>query len=89
MQIAGADAITPGRVEVIGPSLMLDLSWCVHGAYSNYLREAHPILDTLYGQNDDLRSRVRNFWSDGMNCSRKPRYWPIMPTPSRPQTFRS
>ena len=28
----------------------------------------HPILDTLYGQNDDLRSRVQNFWSDGMNC---------------------
>lgn len=68
MQIAGTDAITPGRVEVVGPSLMLDLSWCIHGAYSSYLREAHPILDTLYGQNNDLRSRVQNFWSDGMNC---------------------
>jgi DNA-binding transcriptional ArsR family regulator len=68
MQIAETDATTPGRVEVIGPSLMLDLSWCIHAAYSSYLREAHPILDTLYGQNHELRARVQNFWSDGMSC---------------------
>ncbi len=29
---------------------------------------AHPILHTLYGQHDDLRSRVQNFWADGLNC---------------------
>ena len=47
--------------------MMLDLSWCAHGAFSDRLREAHPILDTVYGQDDGLRDRVQNFWPDGVN----------------------
>jgi ArsR family transcriptional regulator, arsenate/arsenite/antimonite-responsive transcriptional repressor len=67
MQIA--DAVTPlsQPVEVAGPSLPLDLSWCVHAARSDYLREAHPAIARAYDQHGDLLDRVRNFWSDGMS----------------------
>jgi DNA-binding transcriptional ArsR family regulator len=67
MQISDTRGTTPGTVQVIGPSMMLDLSWCAHGAFSDRLREAHPILDTVYGQDDGLRDRVQNFWPDGVN----------------------
>jgi hypothetical protein len=62
-----ADAVSPHEpsVHVLGPALVLDLSWCIHAASSDYLREAHPVLDRLYGDHPDLRDRVLGFWSDG------------------------
>jgi ArsR family transcriptional regulator, arsenate/arsenite/antimonite-responsive transcriptional repressor len=68
MQFADTNSVVPGPVDVIGPSLALDLSWCVHAINSDYLRSAHPILATLYSENGELCDRTREFWSDGMSC---------------------
>jgi hypothetical protein len=66
MQIAEA---TPGApVEVVGPSLVLDLSWCIHALTSLHLRTAHPVLGRLWDDNAELSERVLNFWSDGLSC---------------------
>jgi ArsR family transcriptional regulator, arsenate/arsenite/antimonite-responsive transcriptional repressor len=65
-----ADAVRPlsPSVQVLGPSLPLDLSWCVHAAESAYLREAHPALGRLYSEHRELLDRVLSFWSDGAPC---------------------
>jgi ArsR family transcriptional regulator len=60
--------MSPAAVEVVGPSLPLDLSWCIHAAHSDYLRSAHPALARLCDQRGDLLDRVVSFWSDGMTC---------------------
>jgi ArsR family transcriptional regulator len=67
MQLADA-VLPPSLVEVVGPSLPMDLSWCVHAAFSDLLRESHPTLSRLYEERPDLLDRVRGFWSDGMTC---------------------
>jgi DNA-binding transcriptional ArsR family regulator len=65
-----ADAIEPlsRQVEVVGPSVPLELAWSIHAAHSDYLRETHPALGRLYEEHSDLLDRVAGFWSDGMNC---------------------
>jgi DNA-binding transcriptional ArsR family regulator len=65
MQIADAVIPRSSSVEVLGPSLPLDLMWCVHAADSDYLREAHPELARLYAEHGELFDRVLGFWSDG------------------------
>lgn len=68
MQLADATRPLTLPVEVVGPSLPLDLSWCIHAAHSDYLRDIHPALGRLYEQRSDLLDRVLGFWSDGMTC---------------------
>jgi DNA-binding transcriptional ArsR family regulator len=69
MQFADATSPVEPSVQVLGPSLVLDLSWCIHAASSDYLREAHPVLDRLYRHRPDLRDRVLGFWADqGPTC---------------------
>jgi ArsR family transcriptional regulator, arsenate/arsenite/antimonite-responsive transcriptional repressor len=65
MQFADAASPLEPSVHLLGPSLILDLSWCVHAASSDYLREAHPVLDRLYRDHPDLQDRVLGFWTDG------------------------
>ncbi len=66
MQIA--EAVPGPSVEVVGPCLVLDLSWCIHALSSPYLRTAHPIVGPLWDDNAELGDRVLNFWSDGISC---------------------
>jgi ArsR family transcriptional regulator, arsenate/arsenite/antimonite-responsive transcriptional repressor len=68
MQLADTTTPLSMPVEVLGPSLPLDLSWCVHAAHSESLREAHPALGRLYAEHGDLLRRVLTFWPDGMPC---------------------
>jgi ArsR family transcriptional regulator len=66
MQIA--EAVPGSSVEVVGPCLVLDLSWCVHALSSPYLRAAHPVVGQLWDDNAELGERVLNFWSDRLTC---------------------
>jgi hypothetical protein len=66
MQIA--EAVPGTSVEVVGPCLVLDLSWCIHALSSPYLRTAHPVLGQLWDDNAELGDRVLDFWSDGLSC---------------------
>lgn len=68
MQLADTITPLPLSVQVVGPSLPLELTWCVHAAHSDYLRQAHPALGRLYAERGDLLDRVLSFWSDGMPC---------------------
>jgi ArsR family transcriptional regulator len=68
MQFADAPTAPLPTVEVLGPSLALDLSWTIHAAESEYLRAAHPVLARLYEDNGELVDRVLNFWPDGLMC---------------------
>ncbi len=68
MQLADPSTPPSPSVEVLGPSLALDLSWCIHAAHSDYLRTAHPVLARLYDEHGDLLDRILSFWSDGMTC---------------------
>jgi DNA-binding transcriptional ArsR family regulator len=69
MQMAdGLPVSGPTSIAVIGPSLALDLSWCLHGANSDSLRQAHPVLAHLYGDDNGLLERVRGFWPVAMGC---------------------
>jgi ArsR family transcriptional regulator, arsenate/arsenite/antimonite-responsive transcriptional repressor len=66
MQIAET---TPGTsIEVVGPSLVLDLSWCIHALTSPHLRTTHPVLGQLWDDNAELGDRTLSFWSDGFDC---------------------
>jgi ArsR family transcriptional regulator len=65
MQFADSVSSVEPPVRLIGPSLVLDLSWCVHAATSDQLREAHPVLHRLYRDRPELRDRLLAFWSDG------------------------
>jgi ArsR family transcriptional regulator, arsenate/arsenite/antimonite-responsive transcriptional repressor len=66
MQIAEAG---PGTsVEVVGPSLVLDLSWAIHALTSPKLRTAHPVLGQLWDDHADVGDRALSFWSDGLSC---------------------
>jgi ArsR family transcriptional regulator len=66
MQIAEA---SPGTsVEVVGPSLVLDLSWSIHALTSPNLRTAHPVLGRLWDDNAEVGDRVLSFWPDGLSC---------------------
>lgn len=68
MQVADTNH-SPGLVEVVGPSLALDLSWCIHAIFSSdYLREKHAVLGRLYDQHGELCERARGFWADDMGC---------------------
>lgn len=69
MQIVEPAPQRPSSPEVLGHSLVFDLSWCVHAAFSEYLRTMHPILGRLYEERDDLRQRVLAFWpEDAPSC---------------------
>lgn len=65
MQMADELPTRPA-VQVVGPSLVADLSWCIHGAGSEDLRRKHPVLDRLYGEHEGLRERVLGIWNDGI-----------------------
>jgi ArsR family transcriptional regulator len=69
MQIIEPASEVPPSPEVLDHSLAFDLSWCIHAAYSEYLRVKHPILGRLYGQGDDLRQRVVGFWQGDVPSS--------------------
>ncbi len=66
MQLAepapGATAVT------VGPSFALDLSWSIHAASRDYLRERYPELGALYEEHPGLSQRVNRFWGDGLAC---------------------
>ncbi len=66
MQVAEPAPPVPPSLEVLDHSLVLDLSWCVHAASSEYLRAMHPILGQLYEERDDLRREVVEFWPDAV-----------------------
>jgi len=68
MQIADETTSVTSSVRVSGPSAVLEMSWCIHAAYSEYLRTAHPILDDLYGRHPEIRERIFSFWPDTMQC---------------------
>ena len=68
MQLADPSQTLAPSVEVFGPSLPLELAWCVHAADSAYLRDSHPELARLYRERSDLLEQVLGFWSDGMPC---------------------
>src|SRR5580658_9553827 len=68
MQITDTISRRSLPVEVLGPSLPLDLSWCIHAAQSDYLRKAHPALARLCAEHGELLDRILRFWSDGMTC---------------------
>jgi len=68
MQLTDSSTPLSPSVEVLGPSLALDLSWCIHAAHSGYLRAVHPVLARLYDEHGDLLDRILSFWSDGMTC---------------------
>jgi ArsR family transcriptional regulator len=69
MQISDEGAHPAGGTTVLGPSLVFDLSWAVHGARSLELRARHDILTRLYDDDAALADRVLSFWDDGLNCS--------------------
>jgi DNA-binding transcriptional ArsR family regulator len=65
MQIVEPIPRAPAYPEVLDHSVVFELSWCLHAAFSEYLRAMHPILDRLYQERDDLRRRVVEFWPQG------------------------
>jgi len=68
MQISDeGEPLTEGTT-VLGPSLVFDLSWAIHGARSPELRARHGVLTRLYDDDAPLVDRVRSFWDDGLNC---------------------
>lgn len=69
MQIVDVAPPTLPTPEVLGHSLVLELSWCIHAASSEYLREMHPVLGRLYDERDDLRQRVLEFWPADVGCT--------------------
>jgi len=69
MQIADQTPLSPPPPEVLDHSLVLDLTWCVHAASSEYLRSAHPILGRLYEEQDDLPRRLSELWPDDVTCT--------------------
>jgi len=69
MQIVEPTTPVPPSLEVLDHSLVLDLSWCIHAASSEYLRETHPVLGRLYGERDDLRQQVLGFWPEEVPCT--------------------
>jgi ArsR family transcriptional regulator len=69
MQIADPLPQAPASPEVLDHSLVLDLTWCVHAASSEYLRANHPILGRLYEEQGDLPRRLADLWSDDVTCT--------------------
>ena len=59
---------SPTSVRVIGPSLVLELSWATHSPWSPGLRSKHPVLASLAEEQPDLIDEVRGFWGDGNPC---------------------
>jgi DNA-binding transcriptional ArsR family regulator len=50
------------RSVTAAPSFALDLSWALHGATRDELRERHPDLEAMYENDPGLIERVRTFW---------------------------
>lgn len=48
----------------MSPSYALELSWALHAAETNSLRERHADLFRLYDRNPGLQARVREFWPE-------------------------
>ena len=67
MQIGDAQTST-NPVQVIGPSLVLELSWATHSAWSPGLRAKHPQLQALADEHRDLVDSLAAFWGDGTSC---------------------
>jgi ArsR family transcriptional regulator len=67
MQIGDSEAGRSAGIEV-RTSLAVELAWVLSGAESDYLRTAHPVVDSLYGEDPELEGRVRSFWSAGDRC---------------------
>jgi hypothetical protein len=51
-------------VEVIGPSLVMDLSWCITNCQRNQMTRSIP--EQLSHDLIEYRGRVESFWDDGM-----------------------
>jgi ArsR family transcriptional regulator len=69
MQIADPTPEPPTTPDVLDHSLLLDLTWCVHAASSEYLRANHPILERLYEDHGDLPRRLSDLWPDDVTCT--------------------
>jgi ArsR family transcriptional regulator len=67
MQIGDAPTST-NPIRVIGPSLVLELSWATHSAWSPGLRAKHPHLQALADEHPDVIEGLRAFWGDGTDC---------------------
>ena len=67
MQIVDG-ALAPQNVTVIGPSLVLDLSWAGHSVWSAPLRSQHPVLMALAQDHPEVGRALQAFWTDGLDC---------------------
>jgi hypothetical protein len=63
MQITEVKPVS-ANVEVIGPSLVMDLSWCITNCQKNQV--THPIPEPLSRKLIEYQSRTESFWGDGM-----------------------
>jgi hypothetical protein len=54
----------PTNVEVIGPSLVMDLSWCIINCENHQMTRS--ISEQLSLQLNEYQERVESFWDDGM-----------------------
>jgi DNA-binding transcriptional ArsR family regulator len=58
----------PQNVTVIGPSLVLDLSWAAHSVWSAPLRSQHPVLLALAEDHAEVGRSLQAFWTDELDC---------------------
>ncbi|MGD0381301.1 MAG: metalloregulator ArsR/SmtB family transcription factor [Acidimicrobiales bacterium] len=56
------------RPVVLGPSLVLDLSWALHAVWKPPLQAAQPVLGKLFGERPELAQAVRGLWDDELGC---------------------
>jgi hypothetical protein len=65
MQITEVKPVST-NVEVIGPSLVMDLSWCITNCQKHQI--TRPISEQLSRELIEYQGRVESFWGDGMRC---------------------
>lgn len=58
----------PQSVTVIGPSLVLDLSWAAHSVWSAPLRSQHQVLVALAEDHPEVGRSLQGFWTDDLDC---------------------
>jgi ArsR family transcriptional regulator, arsenate/arsenite/antimonite-responsive transcriptional repressor len=64
MQISERTTIQPS-VNVIGPSLVMDLSWCLLSCQRH--QQTHLNLEPFFSDLAQYQSRIEGFWDDGMS----------------------